>query len=66
MCLEFQNENNQLKAENKYLRDVLEGNITEIKRDITDLRIHQGLIDQELEEAQIAITGKKLESSSSV
>ena len=66
MCLEFQNENNQLKAENKYLRDVLEGNITEIKRDITDLRIHQGLIDQELEEAQTAITGKKLDSSSSV
>ena len=38
----FQEENHQLKEENKHLQDVLEGNITEIIKDITELRIHQG------------------------
>ena len=41
----FQEENHQLKEENKHLQDVLEGNITEIIKDITELRIHQGHTD---------------------
>ena len=42
-------ENRQLREENKYLQDVLEGNITEIRQDITDLRIHQGHSDAVIE-----------------
>ena len=54
----FQDENNRLKVEIKYLQDVLEGNITEIRKDITDLRIHQGRTDDDLQEAEQVLTGK--------
>ncbi len=53
-------ENEKLKAEVKYLRDALEGNITEIfqvlgeqKRDITDLRIEQGKTSDDVEELTV-------------
>jgi hypothetical protein len=53
-------ENEKLKAEVKYLRDALEGNITEIfqvlgeqKRDITDLRIEQGKTCDDVEELTV-------------
>ena len=45
----LQIENRLLKAENQYFRDVLEGNITEIKKDITDLRVHQGHNEEAIE-----------------
>ena len=56
--LHFQEENHRLKVENKYLQDVLEGNITEVKKDITDLRIHVGHIVGELQDSQLVLTGK--------
>ena len=53
-------ENEELKAEVKYLRDVLETNITEIirvldeqRRDITDLRIEQGKTSETVEELEV-------------
>ena len=53
-------ENEELKAEVKYLRDVVETNITEIirvldeqRRDITDLRIEQGKTSETVEELEV-------------
>ena len=50
----FKNENRQLKEEIAHLQNVFEGNLTEIKKDITDIRIHQGHTDEEV----LVLTGE--------
>ena len=56
--LKLQDEINQLKAQVDYLEDIIEANITEIKKDITDLRVRQGHTEEQVQENHNLIIGR--------
>ena len=46
-----------MKAQVEYLEDIIEANITEIKKDITDLRVRQGHTEEQVLENHNLIIG---------